>query len=41
MQRDWRCEDGSMLVETLIAILILSIGLLAMAQVSVFSVMSS
>jgi Tfp pilus assembly protein PilV len=41
MQRDWRGEDGSMLVETLIAILILSVGLLAMAQVSVFSVMSS
>jgi hypothetical protein len=41
MQQDWQGEDGSMLVETLIAILILLIGMLAMAQVSVFSVMSS
>ena len=41
MQRNWRGEDGSMLVETLVAILILSFGLLAMAQVSAFSVMSS
>jgi hypothetical protein len=41
MRQGRRGEDGSMLVETLIATLILLSGLLAMAQVSVFSVMSS
>jgi len=41
MRRDWSGEDGAMLVEVLIALLVLLIGLMAMAQVSVFSVMGS